>query len=413
MKKWIILLIALAGTGISLMGQEKNKDASWGIRFNGFVKNDIFYDTRQTVAAREGHFLLWPAPESPDANQQDINANSSFNMLAVQSRLSGRISGPEALGAKTTGKIEGDFFAQANDNINLFRLRHAFVQLSWENTQLLMGQYWNPMFITSCFPGTVSFNTGVPIQPFARNPQIRLTQKLGDFSLIAAALAQRDYTSRAYNRGSSEFLRNSGIPDMHLHLHYDHSSLNAGAGLAYKTIVPRLATEENLKTDAKISGLSAVAFTKLTLKPVTVKLEVLSGQNLTDLLQISGFAVEKIQQSTDFRSYLPLRNISVWGDIHTNGNNLQAGLFAGYTKNRGTQNTILNEDQYIYGFGNNILSLYRISPRILYNSGKVRLALEGEYTSATFGKDYNEYAVPINTNTKGNLRILFSSYYFF
>jgi hypothetical protein len=421
----IAILMLLFLLPVSVFAQDEGNN-EWGISFSGFVKNDAFFDSRQTVNAREGHFLLWPAAEDLDLNDKDVNAKSSFNMLAVQSRLSGTIKGPDAFGAKTSGTIEGDFFAQANDNINLFRLRHAFLKLDWGSTQLLFGQYWNPMFVTSCFPGTVSFNTGSPVQPFARNPQIRLTQSFGDFKVIAAALAQRDYASRA-PVPSSEYLRNSGMPDMHLQMHYSQSMLTAGAGIAYKKIVPRLETDpvgsdEGYKTDEGVSGLSAIAFAKLSLDPVTIKFEAVSGQNTADVLQISGFAVDEIDPLTDERSYTPIRNLSLWTDIHTNGDKFQVGLFAGYSKNRGTSEEIADPlpgqnapktSDYIMGFGTNIKFLYRISPRVIFNSGKTRFALETEYTSATFGADWDDNAVPTDTHTKGNLRILFSSYYFF
>jgi len=39
----------------------------------------------------------------------------------------------------------------------------------------------------------------------------------------------------------------------------------------------------------------------------------------------------------------------------------------------------------VYGLGTNIASLYRISPRVIYNSGKMRFALEFEYTVANYG----------------------------
>lgn len=396
----------------SLFAQDDEDKKDFGISFSGFVKNDVFYDSRQTVSAREGHFLLWPKDQDLDAVGKDINATSAFNMLAVQSRLSGTITGPEAFGASTSGKIEGDFFAQANDNINLFRLRHAFVKLDWENTQLLFGQYWNPMFVTSCFPGTVSFNTGSPIQPFARNPQVRLTQSFGNIKFVAAALGQRDYTNRAPNP-SSEYLRNSGVPDMHLQLHYHQSKLNAGAGIAYKTVVPRLETNMGLKTREGVSGLSALAYAKIKLDPVTIKFEAVSGENTTDVLQVSGFAVKNINPVTDERSYMPMRNFSIWSDIHTNGEKFQAGLFAGYIVNRGTAQPYVDDPNYIYGFGTEIASIYRISPRIMFNSGNLRFALESEYTAATFGNGFDEKAKPIDGNEIANLRMLFSTYFFF
>ena len=410
MKKILFILGIVAGLQFQSPAQEAESDV--GIRFRGFVKNDVFYNTRQTVTAREGHFMLWPAPQSLDARGEDVNARHSFNILAIQSRLSGTITGPDAFGASTSGKIEGDFFAQANDNINLFRLRHAYLQLQWENTRLLFGQYWNPFFVTACYPGTVSFNTGSPIQPFARNPQVRLTHSLGSFQLMAAALGQRDYASRGPAGATSKYLRNSGLPEFHFQVQVSSRRIVAGAGLAHKRIVPRNETLTGLKTDQAVSGLSAIGFAKITLPALTIKMEAVHGQNNPDVLNISGFAVSSIEAVTDYRTYTPMRNMSLWTDIHTNGDRFQAGLFAGYTQNLGTSESITNP-AVLYGFGSNIASLYRLSPRIVYNSGRVRFGLEGEYTSADFGSAYNDHAIPVDTHTQENLRVLFSSWYFF
>jgi len=103
------------------------------------------YDTRQNVTAREGHFLLFPSGENIDiATGDDLNSQSNFNILAVQSRLTGKITGPDFFGWKTSGVIEGAFFGQANANINSFRLRHAFIKLSNDKVDIIMGQYWSP-----------------------------------------------------------------------------------------------------------------------------------------------------------------------------------------------------------------------------------------------------------------------------
>jgi hypothetical protein len=407
----IILLGALFPI-TSLFAQEEDK--SFGIKFSGFVKNDAFFDSRQTVAAREGHFLLWPTEVNEDVNGNDINARPNFNILAVQSRLTGKISGPDAFGAKTSGVIEGDFFAQANDNINLFRLRHAFAKLNWEKTELLFGQTWNPFFITSCFPGTVSFNTGTPFQPFARNPQIRATHKLGPVSFIGAAVAQRDYASRgpagATSTGAtSTYLRNSGMPDFHLQTHLDLETFVTGVGVAYKKIVPEIVTDSNYKTDNGVSGLSALWFGKISTKPVTVKMEFVYGQNIPDVLQISGYGVTDIDPVTGEYTYAPLNNISTWLDVHTNGKKFQVGLFAGYTSLLGA-----TEDVFaIEGFGTNINSMFRVSPRVIFNSGKFRFAGEIEHTTAFYGSTTNSLGVPTDITPADNLRVLFATYYFF
>jgi len=427
MKGHIFLLITL-GMLTTLNGQAQDDEKNFGIRFSGFVKSDFFYDSRQTVSAREGHFLLWPAAESPDLNNEDINANANFSFLAVQSRLKGTITGPDALGAKTSGVIEGDFFGQANDNINLFRLRHAMIKLKWPNTEIIAGQYWNPLFVTGCFPGTISFNTGTPLQSFARNPQIRLTQNLGDFRIIMAALSQRDYATRGVNGPDSEYLRNSGTPDAHLQMHYisqnkeSNTGVLIGSGIAYKTIVPRLYSEvitgpfqsDKFKVDEQVKGLTAIAFTKVTLKAVTFKIQARYGENIADVLSISGFAVKDVvNPNTNELSYTPLTNTTLWGEVHTNGKKWQAGVFGGFLKNNGTKEAMSHPSNEVYGLGTNIESLVRISPRVSFVSNKFKLAAEIEYTSAAYGSDYDVNYEPASTNKVSNTRVLLSTIYSF
>ena len=416
-----IAIIALFVISIlSVNGQEESK---FGIKFSGFVKNDFFIDSRQTICAREGHFLLWPAPEKLDANGNDINAKATFNMLAIQSRLSGKITGPDALGAKTSGLIEGDFFAQANDNINLFRMRHAFVKLNWTHFEALAGYTWNPLFVTDCFPGTVSFNTGAPIQSFARNPQFRFAYTAGNFKIIAAALSQIDYTSRGVDGPNCKYLRNSTTPDMHMQVHYGTKNLEtgsgfiAGGGLAYKSIVPRLESEvapdEIYQVNELVHGLTATAFTKITTGAVTIKAQVRYGENISDVLAISGFGVKDIADPvTGEQSYTPLKSMAYWGEIHTNGNP-QVGVFGGVVYNTGTKEAMSASTNPVYGLATDINSMFRISPRIIYNTGKVRLALEMEYTQAAYGADYNEHYLPDQVVPVSNLRGLLAVYYFF
>lgn len=419
MKKYFIMALALLST-VAASAQEK-EESKFGVKFSGFVKNDFFWDTRQTVAAREGHFLLWPTPVNLDENGEDINKQASFNFLAIQSRLTAKISGPDALGAKTSGLIEGDFFAQANINTNLFRLRHAFVKLNWEHTEVMAGQYWNPLFVTACFPGTVSFNTGTPLQSFARNPQIRVTYKTSGFSILAAALGQRDYSSVGPLGASSRYLRNSAVPEMQLQMHYgtsneDGMNIVAGAGAAYKTIVPRLTSSPTpvatYKVDEKVGGFTAMAFTKLTTKPITAKLQVRYGENIADLLGISGYAAtEIVDVTTGELAYAPLKSMTFWAEVHSNGNP-QVGIFGGLTSNNGINETILTTVP-VYGRGTTIRRLYRIAPRIIYNVGKLRLAAEVEYTSAAYGDNYDEFYIPADITLATNLRVLTAVYYFF
>jgi len=418
MRNLILALLLL-----SVFAAHAQDESSFGIKFSGFVKNDFFVDSRQTICAREGHFLLWPAPEKLDVNGNDINSKSTFNMLSIQSRLSGKITGPDAFGATTSGLIEGDFFAQANDNINLFRMRHAFVKMKWDHLEALAGYTWNPLFVTDCFPGTVSFNTGAPMQSFARNPQFRITYNAGNLKFLAAALSQIDYTSRGVNGPDCAYLRNSTTPDIHLQVHYGSRNPDtgkgfiAGAALAYKSIVPRLESEigidEIYQVNEKVHGITAMAFSKITTGAVTLKVQARYGENISDVLAISGFGVKDVTDPvTGEQSYTPLKSMAYWGEIHTNGNP-QVGVFGGVLYNNGTKEAMSDPGNAVFGLATDINSMFRISPRIIYNSGKVRLAFEMEYTQAAYSLNYNEFFLPDQTVPVGNLRGLMAVYYFF
>lgn len=425
MKFLLSLILFLTGITIQALaqGNASEEEKNFGVTIKGFVKNDFFWDSRQTVAAREGHFLLWPSPVQEDPDGNDINGNGSFNFLAIQSRLSFAITGPDALGAKTSGLIEGDFFAQANDNINLLRLRHAFIKLNWERLEIMAGQFWNPLFVTGCFPGTVSFNTGTPLQSFARNPQLRATYKVGGLSLVGAALSQRDFANVGAP-GTSSHLRNSSTPDLHFQVHYgtkngEGPNILAGAGMAYKTIAPRISSTvlgQSYAVRERVGGLTLMGFARLNTKPLTFKLQGRYGENISDLLSISGYGITAITDLlTGEQAYTPLKNMTFWGEVHTNGNP-QVGLFGGYTRNLGSKDPLLmafGDPAGVYGRAIDIHSLFRISPRIIYNAGDLRVALELEYTSAAYGSGWDENYIPGATIAADNLRVLAAVYYFF
>ncbi len=400
----ITLLITIA---LSLCAQEKK----YGISFSGFVKNDFIYDTRQNVAIREGHFMLWPKPEMLDINGEDINAKPNLNFLALQSRLTGKITGPDALGAKTSAVIEGAFFGHSDTDVNGFRLRHAYGKMVWENAELLFGQTWNPMFITGCFPDVISFNTGAPFQPFARNPQLRFTYKQGDLNIIATAFTQRDFTSA----GGSSLLRNSAKPEFNLTLSYHSVSENgseilAGVSAGYKTLVPRIATNKNLVANEEVSSTLQEAFFKIKIPALTFKFEAVYGQNTYDLVGISSFALVSADPFTDHREYTPLSSMSVWSEIHSNGKKIQFGLFGGYSKSLGAKIEIDNSVEY--GSRSKIDYIYRVSPRVIFNTGKIRFAAEVEYTTAAYGT-YNIEGAVENSVPVSNTRFLIAAYYFF
>ncbi len=385
---------------------------NWGIKFSGFVRNDVMFDTRQINSAREGDLSLYPKDTLQDSDGKDINDAATFHMLAITTRLTGTITGPDAFGAKTSGILEAEFFGNFDGGINEFRLRHAWAKLDWEKTQLAFGQYWHPLFATDCYPGTIDFNTGMPFQPFNRSPQIRLTQKFGKVNLIVAAISQRDFTSVApAGYAATDPSRNSAIPNMHGQLQYKGTKVVVGAAFDYTAIRPRLSSGVPTKvSDELATGSTVEAYVKFNLKPVTIKAEVVMGENLTHHVMIGGYLAYINDTVSKMETYESTKTSAYWVDIAGTGKKIIPGIFVGYTKNDGAStNAKTAYGRGIAVSGRALEYVYRISPRVEFVSGKFKIGVELEYTAALYGKVGNDAKVFDQKETVANQRVLFAT----
>jgi hypothetical protein len=412
MKRVVILIVSL----ILLLPEAGAQDAekTYGIKFSGFVKTDIFYDSRQSSASnglREGHFFLYPDDVLYDDDMNDLNANPSFHILNIQTRIRGDITGPDAFGARTSGAIEAEFFGTSESDLNGFRLRHAYVKMDWQKVSLLAGQYWHPMFPAENFPGTVSFNTGAPFLPFSRNPQVRLVWLPGKVNFTLVAYSQRDFTSSGPDGNSSKYLRNSSTPGMHLQVKMPAGeNLTAWAGADWKTIRPEIRTSANIETGETVGGISAFAGLKLKTKPLNLSIMGVYGENASDMMMIGGYAVSQITDPIDrLKEWTTLNTAGFWIDLSTNGKRAVAGLFSGFSKNLGSREAVIGP---VYGRGSDIDHLFRISPRLMVTEGKLSIAAELESTLAAYGIMENDGTVS-DTHNATNMRLLLSLIYRF
>jgi len=408
MKKLTLLVVCLIKIPLLFAQQEQQKNEDWGIKFNGFVNTCYWYDTRQVLDAREYMFLFYPLKEQYDVNGNDINAHGSFNMSAIAARLTGKINGPDAFGAKTSGVIEGDFTGTSNADINGFRLRHAYSKLKWKNTELLCGQYWHPMFVPEVFPNIASLNTGAPFQPFIRNPQVALTQYFNKFNISLAAITQRDNANLGPMGYSSVYLRNAIIPNFHLQLQYKNDNHVWGVAGDYKVLKPRIVTDSLYITNETLPTYAVMAYWKYTKDDFVWRSKAIYGQNLTEHLLLGGYAVKSMDSLTLIETYTPTNHLFLWGNI-TYGKKVQFSLYGGYAKNFGT--TDENIDKY-YSRGSDIDYMYRVAPCISFVSNKVKISTELEYTSAAFGTP-NKMGIVENAHEVDVLRALVAVFYFF
>ncbi len=399
MKKILFLLIVLS-LPTFMLAQEKEAP-KYGVKFSGFVRNDMIFNTRQVLSARaQSNVLLAPQPIVLDANDNDINAVPNFNLSSFTTRVRAKITGPESFGAKTSGLIESDFIGPNGTATFALRLRHAMFKLDWESSQLLAGQYWHPMWATECFPGTVSFGAGVPFNPLSRNPQLRYTKKFGSLSILAAAISQGMFKSK----GDVMAHQNSSIPEVHLQLQFKNDLISAGAGVNYQVLMPRTSSvvvdiagnSVSYVTDVTVPSLSYFGYVKIKAKPVTAKVYAMYGQNNDNMVMMGGYAVTDMNYTNPegFVEYTPYNTMSTWVDFETTGKKVKYGLFAGYAQNMGAVDSV-QTSTYVGRWGN-VNSMMRVAPRVMFISGKVKLAFEVEYSTIDYASqevDNNGVAV--------------------
>ena len=86
-------------------------------------------------------------------------------------------------------------------------------------------------------------------------------------------------------------------------------------------------------------------------------------------------------------SYTPTRNSSSWVSVMY-GKKLQGIFFAGYVKNFGTAEDIVDTGHLYFSKNSfsNMNQMYRITPTVAYNFGKLSLGLEYELTGVQYGE---------------------------
>ena len=395
MKKQIMALLALAVAQVGLAQEETSAT------LYGYAKGEFAFDSRQVVAAREGNFIDLASPNVTGNNV------ANFNGWGIESRLGVKVAGPDFFGMKSEALIEGHFFGN-NGQTNNFGLRHAYVKLSSDRVEWLVGQYWHPMFVTNVSPGTYNFNAGSPFQPFNRSPQIRFSTK-GNARLTLAAITERDFKSFVYGEGSAA---KSGLPAFHAQLQFGSDEKFVG-GFGANVKFTRN-TDANAKTahGKTLAAFDFLAYAKVQFtENFAWKLYGNYGQNPSELLQLGSVAYNPLKD--DLKNSTTL---SLWTEFAGKASeSFEWGIFGGYSQDFGFNNKDFGNVLYASRFavsnayakalqdvktlGNESpVSTWRVSPRMGWKSGNTKLGLEFDYTSTTYG--YYDYA------NKGKLKKL-------
>lgn len=396
-----LLFIALFFNILSTSAQETNL-SKFGIKLSGFIAANAIYDSRQSWNTREGFVLLYPKNIQTDPEGNDVNGKAVFNQYAMSSRLKAVITGPDAFGAKVSGVIESDFTGASSTGVNEFRLRHAYLKLTWPHSELLAGQYWHPLDVGEMNPEVISLNTGAPFHSHSRYPQLRFTQSFKRFNVIATAVSQRDNADNGPKDITCNYQANSGIPNLDLQIQYKTDALLCGIGGDFKRIIPRLETSKGYKANETLNTFAAVAFIQYKTPNMSYRLQSIYGGNLYDHVMPGGYGVTSVDALTDRRSYAGINYLTFWGQIVKNTGRIQPAIYLGFAKNEGSGKVI--NPNYTYGRALDVDYLYRISPQIKFVSNKVWFGFEGEYTDAAFGKNTPKFKVT-SSNDIGIFRL--------
>ncbi|HET6556182.1 MAG TPA: hypothetical protein VFG54_02645 [Prolixibacteraceae bacterium] len=409
MKKLLLLLLVLSC--VAAVAQDA-KPKAVSMEFYGFVRFESYFDSYKGLNAANEQFFIVPLYAGMDATGKHINETPTYNFSAMATRVGVRISGPEILRAKTSANIETDFAGDLGVNPAMLRVRQANAVFSWRKSSLLVGQTWHPFWSGKVFPIVGGLNTGAPFQPFNRSPQVRFDYRPHSKIIVSGALiSEFQYKSygfakidsmypkaMAYSDKSDLFNRNSAIPEITANLEMNNGGFTLGAGTSLKYIKPTLYTVgmeagrdvNKYVSDELLRAVSFVGYSQYARPRFVVKAKAVVGQNMTHLTIPGGFGVKTLDPATGAMTYTPYNTFTSFVNA-VYGLKYQAGIFAGYMQNLGTNDALHNfgsaaaPSTVTPGLVPNIASIYRVAPSLTLNVSKLRLTLEYELTNAEYG----------------------------
>ena len=377
MKKLALLLVSML-TLFSATAQKKN----FTYKFYGFVRGDLFYNTRANMAPVDGNFYLFPLDEKPDADGKDLNATPNGSFYTFTSRLGLSVTGPNVGSARTSACLETDF-GGFSGSTTMLRIRQAWVALDWDKSNVLIGHTWHPLF-GSVFPDMLNLSTGAPFQPFNRSPQIRYQYKAGNVKLTASAIWQLQYTSSGPKGMSEDYIKNSCVPEFYAGVDYKTNNWLVGIGADLISLAPRVKSEVGdkiYKVKERVTSVSVEAHARYTDDNWKISAKTIMGENLAHLCMLGGYGVSSIDKRTGEQEYTSYRHSMTWLNV-VYGKKWQPGLFVGYLKNLGAGKDIVGPT---YGVGLDVDQVFTTNLQLSYVLPHWKLGVEYSPSLAWYG----------------------------
>lgn len=392
---------------LSASGFAQLKDFSY--KFYGQVRTDLYYNSRANEETVDGLFYMYPKDKDYDADGKDLNATANGSFYTLYTRLGLDVAGPRLGGAKTSAKVEMDFRGSGS-TFSVVRLRHAYFNLDWGKSALLVGQTWHPLY-GDVAPQILNLNMGAPFQPFGRAPQVRYRYSSGDLRFTGAVLWQSQYLSQGPDGKSQKYIKNSCIPELYAGVDYKSGAWLVGAGIEMISLKPRTTSAvdgKEYKVDERVTSLSYEVHMKYRGENWQVAAKSVLGSNLTHTSMLGGYGVKSVDGRTGEQSYSPNRNSSSWVNV-VYGKKWKPALFFGYMKNLGTSDGVSK----MYGTGTNVDQLVSGSAELTYNVPHWKFGVEYNLTSAWYGSLDKADGKITDTHSVSNSRLVATAMFMF
>ena len=396
----VIALLLLCSNYVS--AQTKGLDYD----FYGFIRADLFYNSRKSVAPVDGNFYLFPLDEELDADGKDLNEKPDGDFISYTSRLGLNVNGLRLGNAKLSANVEVDFGGSGKVGAVL-RLRKAYMACDWEKHHLLVGQTWHPLF-GSVVPDILNLSTGAPFQPFNRSPQIRYQFDLKNFTLTTAALWQVQYRSNGPSGVSADYLKCGLVPELYVGGDWDGvKGLTVGGGAHLLSICPRQKSVWNdqvYKVNERLTTISYELHAMYRTYEWYIAAKSILASSLDHTALLGGYGVYSIDPVNGKQKYTGFKHATSWINV-TYGRTWKPSLFVGFTKNLGTSKELLSADA-VYGSGLDMDTLLDTQLALSYNRSNFQVGLETSFCTARYGDmDKNDGRVN-HTHAVCNYRVL-------
>jgi len=398
---------------LSIIYSVKAQKSGYEYSIYGFVRGELYCNSRSNIEGVDGLFYLYPKDVLPDADGKDLNAYSNGSFYTFATRLGLDMKGPDVGAAKVSAKIETDFGGTNNINFML-RIRQIYLKLAWDKgSSLLLGQAWHPMF-GEVMPNMLNLSTGSPFQPFNRSPQLNFQHATKHLKLTASALYQLVYLSTGPAGKTENYTKNGVLPELYLGADYKNGNFLFGGGADMISLKPRTEATANsgvYRVNERITSFSYELHTKYTYNIFQISGKTLIAENQTHNTMLGGFGVTATDPRTGKQEYTPFRHSTSWLNVVI-GKEYQGSLFAGFTKNLGVSEKLESAGK-LYGTGLDIDKLLTLNFCLSYNLPHWKLGAEYTNSTAWYGKTDIEDGKSKDTHDVTNHRIEAVFMYYF